>query len=55
VLFHIQVVFFSHEWTSREHPDHTGAQYQVMKVALEHVVRSMNWQGDDVRVWVDYA
>ena len=51
----VKVVFFSHEWTSREHPDHTGAQYQVMKVALDHVVRSMNWQGDDVRVWVDYA
>ena len=48
----IRIVFFSHEWTSRHEPDHTGQQYAVMKEALQTVIAANKWKRESVRVWV---
>jgi hypothetical protein len=50
-----RVAFFSHQWTSFDHPDHTGAQYAVMIAALREVIESNGWSVGATLVWVDYA
>ena len=34
-------VFFSHQWTAVDHPDHTNAQYKVMVAACMSMCMSM--------------
>lgn len=51
----VRIVFFSHQWTSVDQPDHTGRQYSVMCAALRRIVSEELWVEEDVRVWVDYS
>ena len=51
----IKYIFFSHQWTANDEPDHTGAQYKVMVAALHKLLEEYSWERSRVRVWVDYA
>jgi hypothetical protein len=48
------VVFFSHQWTSKEEPDPTGRQYEVMRSSLREISARNDWPLSRVMVWVDY-
>lgn len=43
------------QWTSHDHPDHTGRQYRVMCAALSRIIAQEEWLVSDVRVWVDFS
>lgn len=49
------IIFFSHQWTSRSAPDHTGVQYETMVAAIGRVTRANSWDLDRVWVWVDVS
>lgn len=50
-----RIIFFSHQWTSREHPDRCGTQYRTMRSAIEVVIEKKGWDFDHVFVWCDYC
>ena len=51
------VVFFSHQWTSFDKPDPSGAQYETMCTSMRELARRNGWDENltDVFVWVDYS
>jgi hypothetical protein len=50
------VVFFSHQWTAFDAPDHTGDQFKAMSKALKAIATIKGYHDyDDVWVWVDYS
>ena len=48
-------VFFSHQWTSFNHPDPSSAHHATMKAALATLMRRFEWKREDVFVWVDFS
>jgi len=50
-----RIIFFSHQWTSRTRPDHTGEQYETMVAAIGRVVKANTWDVDRVWIWADYC
>eukprot|EP00586_Coscinodiscus_wailesii_P004455 CAMPEP_0172487068 /NCGR_PEP_ID=MMETSP1066-20121228/15930_1 /TAXON_ID=671091 /ORGANISM="Coscinodiscus wailesii, Strain CCMP2513" /LENGTH=1142 /DNA_ID=CAMNT_0013253441 /DNA_START=382 /DNA_END=3810 /DNA_ORIENTATION=+ len=50
------VVFFSHQWTAFDAPDHTGEQFKSMIKALQAIATIKGYHDlEDVWVWVDYS
>ena len=51
------IVFLSHQWTSFNSPDATGAQFEAMCIALKELAVQSGWDESlkDVFVWVDYS
>merc|ERR1712136_685600 len=49
------IVFFSHQWTAFDTPDHTNKQYELMKRSLEQLCEVKEWMMEDVFVWVDFC
>lgn len=49
-------VFFSHQWTAWDHPDHTGEQFNSMKAVINYLVTNKDHKLELERmyVWVDY-
>lgn len=47
-------VFFSHQWTSFDHPDHTGMQYSNMCEAIFTIQREFSQSLESMYVRVDY-
>lgn len=49
------IVFFSHQWTAFNHPDHTNKQFDLMAVSLTTLCESRGWDMEAVVVWCDYT
>jgi len=50
-----KIIFFSHQWTSFNKPDHTTAHHRLTCRALQDVCENEGWALDEVFVWVDYT
>ena len=49
------IVFFSHQWTAFDEPDHTNKHFELMKRSLAQVCTVKGWMLEDVFVWVDFC